>query len=282
MKKYFQLAVQIIRHGTLRHSGQNFHSTRLKSLDTLPEFVPDSKTIHNQKNSVNNLKGQLAYIWSSFRKKGGHLSIQTLAYIRIPKAANTSVSHAMLVKKYPSLKEKDVDETQINFLTDVNLLPIEEAEKELFFAVVRNPFARLVSVYRDFFETRHEHFIYADYLFGILPQSLSFAEFIERINQIPDRLKDQHFRPQHLFLAPYEESGIRVMHIQLEIPFAVKNFLNEHGMELLHLNKSKETYDYTQYYTPDLLRQVYALYEADIKKFGYYQEYKSLENRLQA
>ncbi|HET9054192.1 MAG TPA: sulfotransferase family 2 domain-containing protein, partial [Cyclobacteriaceae bacterium] len=161
MKQYLQLAVQLLKHGTLRSAKQDFNTNRANSLETLPEFIPAGKSV-SRRASVPNLVGQAAFIRSSFRKQGGHLSAEGMAYIRIPKSANTSVSYAMLVKKYPALKEKKPNETQINFLADVNLLPMKETAGEHFFTVVRNPFARLVSVYRDFFETNHAEFIYAD------------------------------------------------------------------------------------------------------------------------
>lgn len=280
MKKYLKLAAQIIRNGTMRGTGQNFHSTRTKSLDSLKEFIPNHQSVINTKKIRHYLIGQAAFIRASFRKKGGHLSVEQLAYIRIPKSANTSVSYAMLGKKFPGLKEKNPDETQINFLADVNLLSVKEIAGKFFFTVVRNPFARLVSVYRDFFETSHAEFIYSDYLFGILPQTISFAEFVNRISHIPDRLKDQHLRPQHLFVKPYEEKGIAVKFFQLEDSPALENFLKENGMELTHRNKSREAYDYTQYYNSTILRQVFDLYEADIKKFGYNQVYESLRDRI--
>lgn len=289
MKKYLQLAAQIFRNGTLSPSGQNFHSTRAKSLENLKEFIPQNSIVQSegkfnpiQKSAVNNLIAQVAFIKSSFLKKGGHLSVQGLGYIRIPKSANTSVSYAMLMKKYPALKEKNPDETQINFLADVNLLSAKEIGEESFFTVVRNPFARLVSVYRDFFETNHAEFIYADYLFGILPQTISFAEFVSRISKIPDHLKDQHIKPQHLFFKPYENNGIAVKFFQLETPSGLESFMKENGMELTHRNKSRDAYDYTQYYNPHLLQQVYEIYKTDIEKFGYQQAYHDLKLRFGA
>jgi len=270
--------MQILRNGTLRGRGQNFNVAREKSLENLQEFIPQQLILRPQGNvNRNTLIAQAAFIKSSINKNGGHISTGKLGYVRIPKSANTSISYAMLVKKYPALKEKNPDETQINFLADLNLLLAKETKDESFFTVVRNPFARLVSVYRDFFETKHAEFIYADYLFGILPQTISFAEFVSRISRIPDRLKDQHIKPQHLFLTPYENKDITIKFFQLEASMQLESFLKEHGMELTHRNKSRDVYDYTQYYSPYLLQQVYDIYEADIKKFGYQPVYESLK-----
>ncbi len=287
MKKYLQLAAQILRYGRSHSNGQSFNQNRAESLENLKEFIPQNSTLQsvdksNPKNKslVNNLIAQAAFVKSSFNRKGGHLSVQNLNYIRIPKSANTSISYAMLVKKYSGLETKNPDEFQINFMADINLLAAREAGNETFFTVVRNPFARLVSVYRDFFENNHAEFIYADYLFGILPREISFAEFINRISKIPDRLKDQHFKPQHLFLKPYERKGIEVQLFKLEESLTLEHFLTENGMKLEHRNKSQEPYNYTQYYTPYLLLQVYYLYRKDIEKFGYQHVYEDLKQCL--
>lgn len=286
--KYLQLAALILKHGSLRHNGQNFNTNRAKNLEKLKEFIPSPSAFHSpkpkadsgKKSSGKNLVAQAAFIKSSFQNSGGHLSVQNLAYIRIPKAANTSLSYALLAKQYPALTEKNPDETQINFLTDVHLKEVNEFGSETFFTVVRNPFARLVSVYRDFFETHRSEFIYADYLFGILPQTISFPEFIDRISRIPDRLKDQHLRLQHLFISPYEKKGIAVKVLKLENTLELKSFFAERSMQLTHQNKSAQPYDYTLYYNQASLRQAYEICQADLSKFGYQQDYEQLKQAV--
>lgn len=285
MKKYLQLAAQIIRHGSLRSHGRDFQKSRMQSLEHLQEFVPPRGAVkagNSQPKTANNLIGQLAFIRNAFNTKGGHLSVPGLSYVRIPKSANTSISYAMLTKKYPLLAEQNPDETQINFLTDVNLQTVAEAGSETLFTVVRNPFARLVSVYRDFFEHAGSDFLYADYLFGILKPELSFAEFVSKISRIPDRLKDQHFRPQQLFVRPYEQHGKTVVALKLEEPETIDQFLRKHTMTLVHRNKSRDAYRYEHYYTPELLEQVFALYRSDIEKFGYQAHYEVLKASLRS
>lgn len=282
LKKYFQLAALIFRYGSLNRRGQNFNLIRVKSLQNLQEFVPrkpGSKTLSAPKEPVNSLIAQAAFVRSAFNVRGGHLCVPGLCYIRIPKAANTSIGHEMLLKKYPGLKDVPLDETQINFLSDVNLRELNEAGTEIFFTVVRNPFARLVSVYRDFFETDHGSFIYQDYLFGILDQKITFAEFVDRVSRIPDRLKDQHLKPQHLFIEPYDRRTIRIQVFKLEEPGSLKSFLNEQGLELSHRNKSRQPYDYAQYYDAVLTQKVYKIYQRDIETFGYHEVYESLSGK---
>jgi hypothetical protein len=106
---------------------------------------------------------------------------------------------------------------------------------------------------------------------------MSFAEFVNCITCIPDRLKDQHFRPQYLFLEPYEGIGIHVKVFRLEERLQLKSFLNDQRMELTHRNKSEDAYDYAQYYNVKLVQQVYNIYQTDIDKYGYKESYKALQ-----
>lgn len=267
--QYFQLLRLVIQHGKFRHSGENFNQTRQQSLKELQEFIPSIDSHKLNSSTTNSIIAQAAFIKNSFQQKGSHLSAGQLSYIRIPKSASTSMSAALLEKIYPTLSQYKLDEVQINFLTDVNLQVHLEDVSKTYFTIVRNPFGRLVSVYRDFFENKGSHFIYRDYLFGILPQSLTFSEFVNRISCIPDRLKDQHIKPQHLFLQYYEKQNISVKVFKLEDPEQLNAFLKEHALQLPHLNKSQRGYDYRQYYTPALLKKVSTLYQSDLEKFGY-------------
>jgi hypothetical protein len=290
LKKYAQLTALIFKHGKLRHSGEDFHENRVKSLTGLEEFIPENKISAQPpatnsflwKNAVlRNLVSQGAFIKSSFHHRAGHLTANGISYIRIPKAASTSVSLAMLEKHYPGLKEKMPDETQINFLTDLNLETEIKNTSTEFFTVVRDPFKRLVSVYRDFFETPHLQFLYRDYLFGILEPKISFAEFVNRIHRIPDRVKDQHLKPQHFFVKPYEDRRLQVTVFKLEEQSSLQIFLNAQGMNLTHRNKSDQVYDYTLYFDRETLQKTLELYRIDIEKFGYQPAYEQLKASLE-
>lgn len=282
LKKYWRLTGLVWVHGRWRHSGENFNQNRKEGLKELQDFIP-GRVIEMGgnagsflwKNSVTrNLIAQFAYIKSSYQTKGGHLSTHGLSYIRIPKSASTSMNKALLEKIYPALKQKTVTDKQINFLTDVNI-QYEIGNGSNFFTIVRNPLSRLVSVYRDFFENTN-HYIYRDYLFGVLPQGISFAEFVERIARIPDRLKDQHIRPQHTFLKYYEKKNLEVKIFKLEEGKELNQFLQPYAMQLPHLNKSTEPYDYRSYYDTNTLDNVCKIYQIDIERFGYQEEYKQV------
>ena len=277
--KYLQLAWLILTRGQMKHSGEDFNKNRMESLQELQEFVPGRTTMLNPETSSRNattrtIVAQSAFFKNSLKTQGGHLTVGDLNYIRIPKAASTSMSNALLEKRYPALKQKSLTETQINFLTDLNLQTDVSSPSSLF-TIVRNPFARLVSVYQDLFENP-EHYVYRDYLFGILPPQLSFSEFVDRISRIPDRLKDQHLKPQHAFLKFYERKNVTVRIFKLEDPELLNQFLKGFSMGLPHLNKSSESYDYSSYYNPTVLTKALEIYRVDVKLFGYEKEYQML------
>lgn len=222
-----------------------------------------------------NLIGTAAFVKRAYQKKAGHLvaTNQNLFYVRIPKAASTSVSSEMLKLITPNLKDESLNSTQINFLADAWLQTSVPEQLKIFsgFTVVRNPVDRIVSVYRDFFSTdTNKPFIYQNYLGGILPRTLSFDEFIARINRIPDRFKDQHFKPQYLFLKPYLQKGINVSVFKLEEPEPLKAFLQPFNVAFPHLNKSPETMVVEcRENTLNAIRKMYAF---DFKVYGYDQK----------
>ncbi len=291
IKKYFELTRLILKYGRWAHSENDFNRSRRISLIKLQDFVPAGRGINKHrysallsKNTITkSLISQLAFFKKSFKKTGGHLATNTVSYIRIPKSASTSLSKAMLEKMYPTLKQIEISEEQINYLTDVNLQVIgTQSGNHLYFTIVRNPFSRLVSVYRSFFEKNLQDYIYGDYLFGILPQHLSFSDFVNRIANIPDRVKDQHIKPQHCFLEYYENNKIAVKIFNIEGSEKLNQFLSQNSLQLSHLNKSEESYDYRAYYNANTLGKVNELYKIDIERFGYQQEYQKIADYLSA
>ena len=261
-------------------NGFDFNRDRLERLVPLRRYCPvDDHSEHGIKTRIvknpylRPWVADAAYIKQAIKPKGGHLTVVPLGicYIRIPRAASTSISYSMLGANFPELKNDSPSVEQINALTDVHLRRrLTDNEKQMvFFTAVRNPFERIVSVYREFFEQKRGHFIYEDYLFGILRRNLSFKEFAERVKLIPDVLKDQHLKPQHHFLRFYEQNKLAVRILKLEQPEILKDFLHESGLNFDTLNQSDTPYDYRQYYDPDTVRAVKSIYAGDVTRFGY-------------
>ncbi len=267
----------MLRKAKFTTSILDFNHLRTENLQYLQAFLPKNYTLlpAQQKNSSRlqfNIIATAAQIKSGYVMKFGHLSghQQKLFYVRIPKAASTSLGSEILKLIIPDLKTETLTSTQINFLVDAWLQTSLSEQLKTFtgFTVVRNPVDRIISVYRDFFAPDStKPFIYQNYLGGVLPKTLSFDEFIDRINRIPDRFKDQHFKPQHLFVKPYQQKGINVRVFKLEKPEPLQQFLQPFGIMLPHLNKSPQT-------TPVSIREntlntIKKMYAFDFKVYGY-------------
>jgi hypothetical protein len=281
--QWARFMMMIVNQGTLRRQLYDYGRTRAVVRKEFPQFcLEEQKTLGRKKRDY--LLGQVAFIKNSFSTKGGHLSAPgiKLTYIRNPKAASTSLAYFMLNALYPEIKNYRISAEKINILTDINLSTEVKASEKSFacFTVVRNPFARLVSVYRSFFEKASAQFIYDDYLFGILKKDISFAEFVNALQIIPNVLKDQHVKPQHGLLRYYRKKNIDVQVFHLESPEVLKLFLSRYSASLLTLNKDELPYDYRSYYDADMLEKVYRIYQRDIKYFGYEQEYLELRSAL--
>ena len=240
--------------------------------DYLPENYTPSSSENNHNPLLFNLRATAAQIKSGYQTKGGHLIAprQKLFYVRIPKAASTSLSYAMLALIKPDLKTKSLDSTQLNFLADAWLQSECTANLKSFagFTAVRHPVSRLLSVYRDLFLSDNtKPFIYQNYLGGILPKNLSFDEFVERIYRIPDRFKDQHFKPQHAFVKPYQQKGINVRVFKLEEPEKLQEFLLPYNITLPHLNKTPKLTPIP--YRESTLNTIKKVYTFDFEVYGY-------------
>lgn len=284
--QYAKLVYTIISHGRFFPLGENFNQLRREKLVELQSFIPLSYLHANRVYKKTNypklqfLLGQAAFIKNCFLSTGGHLSAYPISYIRIPKAASTSASMMMLETIYPTLKQKTLSDEQINFLADVNMRSVTDNKDHIFFTIVRNPFARLVSVYHDFIENANENFIYSDYLFGIIPPRISFDDFVDCLTNIPDRLQDQHLKPQHYFIDSYRSKKIEVSCFKLEEQESLNSFLNQHSLHLQHKNKSPHAYQFEKYYSPTSLKKAYHLYQSDIEQFNYHQEFESLSKAV--
>ncbi|MCK6618272.1 MAG: sulfotransferase family protein [Cyclobacteriaceae bacterium] len=277
MAGLLSLLTVIAKHGSLKTPVTDFAFLQKSQLAGFEKFLPGGSLPNKQPPHTNlivhHLKSTGAQLKSSIRQQAGHLvaTEKKLFYVRIPKAANTSCSYALLKINFPDLPET-ISSTQVNLITDCWLERTVQPDLKTLtgFTVVRHPLHRLVSVYRDFFERTDSDFIYNDYLFGILPKSLSFDEFVYRINKIPDRLKDQHLRPQSCFVTPYLKRKIPLKVFKLEEPQPLQEFLSAYGLELPRLNRTPP-YDYHIYYSGRALEIARNMYASDFSVFNYEQ-----------
>lgn len=147
------------------------------------------------------------------------------------------------------------------------------------FTFIRNPFARLVSCYKDkvVFNGEYNNYYFKDYYFDIQP-NISFENFVDIVTKIPDFLADRHFKSQYYSVVknnPYALDYIgKLENISNDWKLLSKKFSLEPIIE--HKNKSENQYNYFEYYNIELVKKVEKKFFYDIQYFGYDNDYKNL------
>ena len=200
-------------------------------------------------------------------------------FIHIPKNAGTSVRQWVYPMNY-----KDTDEELPEYIKDVGLdkhLPYCKLNKKARFvhqfAVVRNPWARVVSLYH---EKRHPH-----------TEPMSFLTFIHKLK---DFTYDGHWwcNPPHKCFANqidwlsissvnsrYNKDTIQMLEV---LPFNnlqinLQKYLG-HQVFLNHLNRGHVLTNYKSFYNDFSKKMVAEHFERDIEHFGFKFETEATKN----
>lgn len=212
-------------------------------------------------------------------------SIKTI-FIHIPKAGGTSIETVLcdfplfryqLVNKYNWYGNIKNDETKYEL--DHSTMAYLKKNCKYYdnsyfsFAIVRNPYARLVSEYH-----------YCKYQYSRFIKKLdSFKDFVYELkdkfdyvlkNKEKDHLYVSHYLPQYLFTHNYRKVKIVNKIYKLEN-------LNEEWTDICEIldidkelvrtekNASKFKYNYEDYYDDELKNIVYMMYKDDFEVFNY-------------
>lgn len=160
----------------------------------------------------------------------------------------------------------------------------EEAGYESF-AFVRNPFARLVSCYRDKILWEPGDPIYPRPYFDVvpypLPTNISFPEFARRVARIPDRVADRHFKSQSCDLYEGERRVVSFVGHMESLAADWRTIAERHDLpttlERAHTTGAKGPHaDWRDYYDRDTVDVVTRRYQADLDHFGYQGEREAL------
>lgn len=288
--KLLQFLFLIFRKGSLNHSLFDFEEERRRILSSLPnqKLLEDSDKNNMIKSKLLNTKIGYSLISNlSYFRHARQMNVmlfvfsaKKLVYMRTLKSASTSVLKELLPNIDESLTGHSLSNEQVDALAFRYLRKELTSEEEHYskFALVRNPFHRIVSVYLDLFDPGSDHFPYESYWFGILKSKMSFHEFIDTVSQIPDFFKGPHFAPQQYILsniAPLKNiSYFRIDKDQETL----NSFFTKNGINLPHQNKHSESYNYMSFYNTSLVNKVYVMYEQDVMVFDYKAEYNHLLN----
>lgn len=149
------------------------------------------------------------------------------------------------------------------------------------FAVVRNPWDRLLSCYRDkikpdsSFETDDfkDGVMLKFHRYGVFHAGMPFDEFVHAVGAIPDDEANGHFASQHPRLVMDGEIVIDHLARFEDFENATRDFLRTVGVdanvEIPHLRRSENRRPYTDCYTPETRRVVEERFAEDLRLFDY-------------
>lgn len=140
-------------------------------------------------------------------------------------------------------------------------------ERCFVFAVVRNPFDRLVSEWAWKKETGDKR--------GLTGSGKTFEEFTKELHQkfegiklLPHRQRT-HFEPQKKFVVDHDGNIIVDRILRFEKMSEVAQLVEERlGAKLPWVNKTDHE-NYQEYYTKELIEMVTDMYGQDLEHFGY-------------
>lgn len=122
-------------------------------------------------------------------------------FVSVPKTANSSINYLLLERAGLLLHDTNDCRTIHNMKNQLRIprsLVCKLPKATFSFAFVRNPFDRIVSLYKN--KVLHEDHVITRKYFGLIYPCMPFPDFVRVIGRIPDRLADVHFRSQYSLL----------------------------------------------------------------------------------
>lgn|GEM_PF-362225 len=184
-------------------------------------------------------------------------------YFYIPKVASTS-----LKSLFASLLGFD-DKEKFHKISYPSVLRSELKKNNQYFkfAIVRNPYDRLVSNYFGKVKNQRNYAMKAPF------KGCSFDEFIRIVCNLPDEKMDNHFKPQHTFIC--NEAGDllpdfigKYERLADDFQIIVEKAGLPQDLKLPHRAKSQRG-AFQQYYSSQTRELVYQRYRQDFDLFGY-------------
>jgi len=197
-------------------------------------------------------------------------------FFHIPKTAGTAIHLAIKDSPEFHVPDRTDPEPKLHHMTPTEFFALHPEKKNYFtFAVVRNPWERLLSGYLEFVQKPHR----VGYTCGGVPITAfpDFEAFVKGLYDGGPWMNDPHFRPQFDFIFGnhiieyiifYEElnSGVDIISSKIHITSADLDAVTKRYNE-----KPRQTGHgpYQDYYTEQAKEWAAAIYKKDIKAFSY-------------
>jgi len=211
------------------------------------------------------------------------LENEKLIFTVIPKNANTTLKYILLNHINPNIlslvDSKDTDKFHSFTLKHFNFVDHEfcyNNSDHLRISIVRNPFDRLISGWRDKIRTLDLTNFNRRRRYGF-SQACTFKQFIDQIYRTDERNIDRHFIPQYRFIT-YNDQLFSDRILKFE---DLSNQWNELTNEIkekydiklddmnINLNYTKKQRHYRDYYDDKLRKLVEEKFEKDLNEFNY-------------
>ena len=199
-----------------------------------------------------------------------------IIFVHNPKAAGSAI-HSLLKDVYdvPQGLRQD-PEPEIHHQSYQQILDLNEEYKEYFsFAVVRNPWARLLSGYLDFVQNRkHQYSGKIKLDKPLLSEYDNFKDFVMKFDEGPWN-KDVHFLPQHVYTHA-EGRTVDLIMRQENLTVDVHGLMTKLGFRYYQqwfspdpIHRTTRHGHYSEYYDEESAAKVADLIAKDIELFGY-------------
>ena len=201
-----------------------------------------------------------------------------IIFVHNPKAAGSALH--VLLKDLFRLKgdQRSDPEPHLhhrNFQQILDLNP--EYRKYYSFAMVRNPWSRLLSGYLDFTQNRmHQYSGQIIFDRPLLSEYENFKDFVMNMENSVC-INDVHFLPQHLYTHAGNKSVDIIMRVEnysddvdnLMNKIGFPNYRREYPHYDVRIHRTTDHGHYTEYYDPESVNKVAQIYAKDIALFGY-------------
>ncbi len=205
-------------------------------------------------------------------------------YVRIPKAANSTIARTLAKHAYPNEQRLALDYTGriakklFGNLGDLRYYSQQNVLKKFFvFSFFRNPFTRVLSAYLDKLQSEKNNKEYqwiANEMGFPDTKSMNFSDFITYLEN-GNLYKNAHWAPQ-VNLCPFSFDKLhfigKVENIEEDLSLVINKIFGEksyNGFIMINHNKQSANSRINDYYSEKLIKRVYKLYNKDISHLKY-------------